>query len=411
MDGERDSNSKVSIIGSRGIPNKYGGFEGFTERLSVELVQRGHKVYVSCEGKKEVNCPKVYKGVNIFYFPITPPQISVLRMFYEVLYDFYALIWASRNADYIYMLGYSAGIFFFIPHLFGKKLIVNPDGIEWKRSKFNSFVQSLLKLNEKLMTIWSDEIVADSKVVKEYLDEKYDVQSKFIPYGVAELSESTWDVDKLPDKLQEKIDQNDYWLLVARLEPENNIHMTLEGYLKSDSQKPMVVVGNYSSSKYQKLIEDLVNKEVEDKTIIFTGGIYEPEILDMLRQNCYAYMHGHSVGGTNPSLLEAMINNNLILAHDNEFNREVCLDSTLYYNNAYELSKLMDDIDSNLKEHLKLKDKAYHRVKKNYSWYNIVEDYDGLFSSSKPFLNKHEDFVIIKNPKSKYSEIAWKYSK
>jgi glycosyltransferase involved in cell wall biosynthesis len=403
MDSNSNLKPKVAIIGSRGIPNKYGGFEGFTERLSVEMVKRDCNVSVSCEGKRDVNCPKIYKGVNIFYFPLNPPQSSALRIFYEVFYDFYSLIWAARNVDYIYMLGYSAGIFFFIPHLFRKKLIVNPDGLEWKRSKFSSFIRTLLRINEKLMTLLADEIVADSKELKDYLDAKYGTNSKFIPYGVVEYFESSWDADKLPEKLQGKITKNNYWLIVARLEPENNIHTIIQGYLESKSELPLVVIGNYSSPKYQKLIEDTISQKADDKKIIFTGGIYQPDLLEMLRKNCFAYLHGHSVGGTNPSLLEAMIKKNLILAHNNQFNREVCQDSALYFDSAQKLSKIMANTDLKSEEYLNLKYEAYYRVKKEYSWSNIVEDYMGLFSSQKPALQQNEVGSTVK-AEVKYSK-------
>lgn len=406
MDPESNLKSKVAVIGSRGIPNKYGGFEDFTQRLSVELVERDYEVYVSCEGKKNVNCPEIYKGVNLFYFPFKPSQIGALRMVYEILYDFYSLVWASRNADYIYILGYSAGIFFFIPHLFGKKLIVNPDGLEWKRSKFNSFIKLLLKVNEKLATIWADEIIADSRMIKEYLDNKYNTQAKFIPYRAVEFSQSSWDADKLPDKLQEKVAKNKYWLIVARLEPENNIHLIMESYLKSKTKKPLIIVGNYSSQEYQKKIENIniTNKKLKNKTIIFTGGIYQREILEMLRQNCFAYIHGHSVGGTNPSLLEAMMDKNLIIAHDNQFNREVCQDSALFFQDSQKLSEIMDNFDYNIKEIQKLKNKAYDRVKENYQWINIIEDYLALFSDKKPYLKQSEVRSDIKLLQSKQSK-------
>ena len=163
------------------------------------------------------------------------------------------------------------------------------------------------------------------------------------------------------------------------------------------------MIGNYSSPKYQKLIEDTISQKADDKKIIFTGGIYQPDLLEMLRKNCFAYLHGHSVGGTNPSLLEAMIKKNLILAHNNQFNREVCQDSALYFDSAQKLSKIMANTDLKSEEYLNLKYEAYYRVKKEYSWSNIVEDYMGLFSSQKPALQQNEVGSTVK-AEVKYSK-------
>ena len=237
-DGEQ-KNTSIAIIGSRGIPNNYGGFEGFTEVLSQNLTKKGYNVYVSCEHPGDNESPDTFNGVNLFYFPIKHPKSAIMGMAYEVLYDVYSLFIASIKAEQVYMLGYSAALFFFIPKLFGKTLYLNPDGLEWKRSKFNSPIKLLLKINEKMGTFWADMIIADSKGIKKYYDKKYDIDSSFIAYGVDEIPNVEWDNEKLPEILKHGISINPaYWLLVARLEPENNIHTIIEGYMKSDAKKP-----------------------------------------------------------------------------------------------------------------------------------------------------------------------------
>ena len=140
----------IAIVGSRGIPNNYGGFECFTENISQQLAEKGHQVYVSCEHPDSTELTENFNGVNLFYFPIKHPKSSFLGILYEVFYDMYSLYWASRRVDQVYMLGYSAAIFFFIPKLFGKKLYLNPDGFEWKRNKFNGIMKLMLKINERL---------------------------------------------------------------------------------------------------------------------------------------------------------------------------------------------------------------------------------------------------------------------
>jgi len=371
----------IAIIGSRGIPNRYGGFEKFTDVISTELAKKGYKIYVGCEYMPNIKYSK-YKSVNLFYFPIKPPNRNLLRMLYEFLYDGYSLVWASRNADYVYMLGYSAAIFFFIPKLFGKKLLINPDGIEWKRNKFNPVIRFLLKLSERIAVFWANEVIADSKEIKKYLDNKYNINSIYISYGVSEVKKVEWDSKKLPESLRNGININPgYYLVVARLEPENNIEIIVEGYLKSKTEKLLIIVGNFADHRYERKIEDIIDSAPKDKKIIFTGGIYNPELLNMLRQNCYAYIHGHSVGGTNPSLLEAMVSKNLIIAHDNVFNREVCGNSALYFGDSDELKDSFDLVELNQFNHLKLKEGVFNRVQKVYSWEKIVNQYDSLITS------------------------------
>lgn len=373
---------KIAIIGSRGIPNRYGGFEKFTDDLSVALVNRGYKVYVSCEHPCSNNKMEKYKGVNLFYFPIRPPKSNKLRILYEILYDIYSLFWASRRVDIIYMLSYTASPLFFIPKIFGKKLFVNPDGLEWKRDKFNFFEKQLLLINEKMMVVWTDKIIADSNEIKKYYDRKYNVSSEFIPYWVDEIAEVKWEHDKLPDLLKGKIEKNNYWLVVARLEPENNIHVIVEGYLESASKRPLIIVGNFQSKAYQERVRNIIESKAEDKQIYFTGAIYNQEILNMLRQNCFAYIHGHSVGGTNPSLLEAMMMKNIIIAHDNEFNREVC-GGTLSFQNDKDIREIFNNIENNYDGYFKLKQKLYERAKKFYCCNDKVNQYKDLFNSLK----------------------------
>ena len=387
----------IAIIGSRGIPNHYGGFEKFTEVISTELAKKGNKIYVSCEYTSKPQFYK-YNDVGLFYYHIKPPKINSLRIVYEFLYDGYSLLWASKNADYVYMLGYSAAVLFFIPKLFGKKLFVNPDGIEWKRSKFNMLVRFLLRLSERIAIRCADEFIVDSKEIKKYLDTKYHISSIYISYGASEVQKVEWNSEKLPRCLNGVNINPSYYLAVARLEPENNIEMIIGGYLKSKTKKPLVIVGDFANHEYEHKVKDIINDAPEHKKIIFTGGIYDPELLSMLRQNCTAYIHGHSVGGTNPSLLEAMISKNLIIAHDNVFNREVCSDTGVFFSNVNDLKDKLNLIEMDFPAYLKLKENAYYKVKNEYSWNNIVNQYNLLLKSydSELAVNSIEDLRFNK---------------
>ena len=391
--------NSIAIIGSRGIPNNYGGFECFTENISQKLAEKEYEVYVSCEHPEEDNPPKKFKDVNLFYFPIKHPKSNSLGMFYEILYDAYSLIYASLKADQIYMLGYSAALFFFIPKLFGKVLYLNPDGFEWKRNKFNGMIKYMLKIQERMGVLWSDKIIADSRGIKKYYDNKYKKNSSFIAYGVSEIPKINWNESNLPESLEGIAVYSNYWLLVARLEPENNIHTIVEGYLKSKTKKPLVIVGNFLNSDYERTVMDMMDGMDEDKKIVFTGGIYDQETLNMLRQNCFGYLHGHSVGGTNPSLIEAMIMKNILLTHKNQFNEEVCQDSALYFQDSDELKTKMNDVDDNPENYQIMKTLALFRVKQEYSWEKIVSKYDELFSSK--FNKQKQQYTSTKFPTTK----------
>ena len=383
MSEGKKNKSSIAIIGSRGIPNKYGGFEEFTEILSRQLVEKGYDIHVSCEHPGEENCTENYNGVKLFYFPIKHPKSSILGMVYEIIYDVYSLFKASMRADQVYMLGYSAALFFFIPKLFGKTLYLNPDGFEWKRAKFNNMVKILLMLNEKMGAFWADRIIADSQGIKNYYDKKYDIKSSFIAYGASVVPSVKWDKEKLPEIIKDEVDLNPaYWLLVARLEPENNIHTIVNGYIESNTKKPLIIVGNFDSPQYEEYITNIVNEKSGDKKIFFTGGIYDQDTLNMLRQNCFAYLHGHSVGGTNPSLVEAMAMKSLLLAHDNQFNREVCEDTALYFENSNDLKNKIEKVENNPKNYLELKSMTFNRVNKEYNWDKIVGQYHELFKAN-----------------------------
>lgn len=375
---EKKKNS-VAIVGSRGIPNNYGGFECFTENISQKLAKKDYDIYVSCEHPENEDPPEKFNEVNLFYFPIKHPKSNILGMLYEIIYDAYSLFYASLKVDQVYMLGYSASIFFFIPKLFGKKLYLNPDGFEWKRNKFNGMIKFMLKIQERIGVFWADTIIADSKGIKNYYDNKYEKNSKFIAYGVSDIPKINWNEEYLPETLKDMDIESNYWLLVARLEPENNIHTIVEGYIKSKTKKPLVIIGNFLNSGYEKTITDMMDEMDEDKKIVFTGGIYNQKALNMLRQNCFGYIHGHSVGGTNPSLIEAMVMKNILLTHKNQFNEEVCEDSALYFKDSEELKTKMDDIDEYPEKYQIMKNLAFFRVKQEYSWEKIVSEYDDLF--------------------------------
>lgn len=375
---------RIVLIGSRGIPANYGGFETFAEGLATRMVKEGYDITVTCEYEPSESRTDSYKGVKLIHFPVKPPENYFLRKFYENLSDIYFLLKLSRRFDIIYFLGIEVGFFLFIPKILNRNisLMVNIDGVMWKRTKFNILERWLLKLNHIFATIFADKIILDARNMWNYVSESRREKTVFIPYGVEEIEEVPWDPKKLRalsdrNPLIERIKKNDYWLVVARLEPENNIHVIIEGFLKSNSTRPLVIVGDPTSERYKGLLNEVICNN-EDK-VIFIGAIYDNKLLNMLRCHCFAYIHGHSVGGTNPSLIEAMSMKNLVLAHDNEFNREVCGNTAFYFDkdNIDSIMRFIEDLHPY--KIYSLKEKAHRRVFSIYSWDNILLRYKKEF--------------------------------
>jgi len=376
---------RISIVGSRGIPARYGGFEFFTEELSTRMVQKGYEVNVSCEYKDD-KIKSIYKGIFLHFTPCNEPTSYFLRKTYEVFSDIYFMIKLSRKSDVMYLLGMTAGAAVIIPKLLNKrlKILINIDGVEWKRQKFNIFEREILYINTLIAALNCDIIILDAQSMKNYIPERWADKSIFIPYGTEITSPVIWDDAQL-ETLGNKnpvihgIVEKGYWLVVSRLEPENNIHMIIDGFLNSCSKKHLIVIGNFSNINYEKNINNLLELD-ESKRVIMIGGIYDNKILlNMLRHNCYAYIHGHSVGGTNPSLLEIMSMETIIVAHDNDFNREVCKDGALFFKNAEFLADIINEIEQNDRCFSNMVDIATRRVKNEYNWNNVVNQYERVF--------------------------------
>jgi rhamnosyltransferase len=370
-------NKKIGIVGARGIAN-YGGFETFVSELAPRLVEEGFEVYCTCE-KDDGMFPE-YKGAKLIYFPIEMPSNYTVRMIVEFFYDIYFGFVCSFKCDVVYFLGFSANIFTFFPRIFRKKSFVNMAGVEWERSKFDKFEQELLKFFFRLAVIGSNKVIIDNKKLISCIDKKYHHKTAYITYGISEIPEINWDQKVADSYTRSKILSGEYWLVVARLQPDNNIETVLKGFINSKSNKVLVVVGSFSSDEtYKKVIKTILENK-QDKRIIFTGGIYDQDHLNMFRQNCFGYIHAHSIGGTNPSLLEAMIMKNIIVAHDNQFNREVAGDTVVYFENNNDLKHKIEKVESNLEDYIKLEENTYNRVKTVYSWDGIVNKYNKLFS-------------------------------
>ena len=352
---------KVAILGTRGIPNNYGGFEQFAEYLSDGLTKYGHQVYVYNSHNHPYKNP-TWKNVKILHIYDPEKKIGTLGQFF---YDLLCILdTRKRNFDVIIQLGYtSSSIWNF---LFKKKSIIvtNMDGLEWKRSKYNFLVKIFLKFAESLAVYFSDSLIADSKQIQIYLHEKYKAKPKFIPYGANIYVNNDKDYLK-----QFNLDPFNYDMLVARIEPENNIEMILDGVIQSSTKRKFLVIGNMNTK-----LGVFLSKKYNDSRIIYLGYLNEIKILNTLRQYSNLYFHGHSVGGTNPSLLEAMASNSLICAHDNLFNKEVLTKNAFYFKSKQCVVNLLEKI--NKKDYYKYTNNNLDRIKEIYDTNKIISEYE-----------------------------------
>lgn len=356
---------KLAILGTRGVPNFHGGFEQFAEYFSVHMAKQGHEVYVYNSHTHPYQ-EKKFEGVHILHQ--NDPE-NRLGTFGQFLYDFNCIVDArSRGFDVILQLGYTSS------SIWGKILpkqsiiVTNMDGLEWKRSKYSKPVQKFLKFAERLAVNSSDFLVSDSIGIQDYIKEKYACDSEFIAYGA--------NIFDNPDKsiLQHyNLNEYDYNMLIARLEPENNIEVILDGVALSKNINPFIVIGKHETKYGEYLKQKFKNVE----RIQFLGGIYNHNHLDNLRYFSNLYFHGHSVGGTNPSLLEAMASNAFIIANENVFNKSVLGEDALYFKNANDVSKALD---LNKKEYLKFTNANRDKVASLYSWNLINKKYEQYLS-------------------------------
>lgn len=358
---------RVAIIGTRGIPNHYGGFEQCAEYLSAGLVKKGYEVVVYNSHNHPYQ-EKEWKSVKIQHCYDPEHKLGTIGQFFYDLNCIRDL--RRRNFDVILQLGYTSSSVWgwLLPH--NAVVTTNMDGMEWKRTKYTNPVKSFLMYAEKLAVMYSDFLIADSTEIQRYLDEKYGKRPTFIPYG-AEVFENA-DASILQEY---DLRPYQYDMLVARMEPENSIEAILDGVIKAGTVRPFLVVGSTKNAFGQYLEEKFRN----NKNIKFCGGIYNLDKLNNLRYFSNLYFHGHTVGGTNPSLLEAMASNGLVCANDNLFNRAVLGDDALYFTNSDEVaghllatSKLKGSYAGMLQNNL-------IKIKSVYSCDNIIDSYANHF--------------------------------
>ena len=368
---------RIAIISTRGIPNYYGGFEMFAEQLSVRLVARGHDVIVYSP-HYHLWKGNEYKGVRIKHIHSLESWLG--RSVGSFFYDFLSLRDALQreNLDIIYIMGYTsivpAYIWYNVKNIKTPVIVTNMDGLEYKRMKYDRLTRLFLCWEERMTVKYSRFLITDNVRIWDYYKSKYGIESTLLAYGA-----------DIPDTYNECylsrlcLTPNGYFLLIARIEPENNVAMVIEGYLKSQwcCCKPLVIIGNRSTRHAKKLIA----KYRKETAVRFIGGIYDINKLNALRHFSYAYFHGHSVGGTNPSLLEAMACGCFIISHDNIFNRAVLGRNALYFANERDIVSVLNSIDSTVAKKDEFINNNVENICNKYSWDELIVAYEKFFYS------------------------------
>ncbi|MFA9186495.1 DUF1972 domain-containing protein [Flavobacterium magnesitis] len=355
---------KIAVIGTNGLPGRYGGWDQLLNHLSLMLSDK-YEIIVYTSSYNAVKGLKVYNGAKIKIIPLKANGAQ------SVLYDGISMLDACFKYDVLLVLGTSGCIFLPLIKLFNKKIVLNPDGAEWKRGKWNKYIKSFLKLSEKLGVKLSDVIIGDNVVMQEYLKKEYNKDSVLIEYGGDHVQNVELSTEA---KNKYKIEDRKYAFKVCRIEPENNIDLILEAF--KDSKLTLILIGNWNFSSYGKEIR---NKYRDFKNLMLLDPIYEQKTLDELRSNCGIYIHGHSVGGTNPALVEAMNLGLCCVAFGVNYNIETTENSAIYFNNENDLKKIIDSFINNKIDTQKIGNELKSLALKRYTWDNIISKYEKLF--------------------------------
>lgn len=383
----------IFIIGSKGIPAKYGGFETFVDKLTEYKGDNEIKYHVACLADNEEEFE--YNGAHCFNIRV--PSIGPAKAVY---YDMLAFKYCNKyikeyNIDnaIVYVLACRIGPF--IKHYknvlkkLGGYLYVNPDGHEWKRAKWNRIIRKYWKFSEKLMVKHAELLICDSVNIEKYIKEeysKYNPKTTFIAYG-ADVTKS-----KLTDESIEllswydthELKKKNYYLVVGRFVPENNYETMIKEFMRSSTEKDFVIITNVEKNRFYEELKSKTKFE-EDRRIKFVGTVYNQELLKKIRENAFAYFHGHEVGGTNPSLLEALASTEMNLLVDVAFNREVAEKAALYWNkNTGDLCRVIEYVDGlNDEEYSEFAKQSSKRIEDYYNWNYIVDLYEKTWKKIK----------------------------
>lgn len=379
----------IFIVGSKGIPGAYGGYETFVDKLT-EYHQNNENLRYHVACKDTQTKEETYHNARCFHIKV--PNIGPAQAIY---YDVAALSACCKyikenkiEKPIVYILACRIGPFMRHYtrkiHKLGGKVYVNPDGHEWLRAKWPAPVRKYWKISEAMMVRHADLMVCDSKNIESYIREsyaKYKPNTTYISYGAETRKSALADNDeKLLSWYAERgLQAKGYYLVVGRFVPENNYETMIREFMKSKTDKDFALITNVSKNFLNELEEKTGFRE--DKRIKFVGTVYDQELLMKIRENAYGYFHGHEVGGTNPSLLEALGCTDLNLLLNVGFNREVAEDAALYWSKATgDLARLIDNADTLSENQIAvLGEKAKKRIADAYSWEYITKQYEEIW--------------------------------
>ena len=352
---------RIAIIGSRGYPYVYSGYETLVKELAERIVKRGHCVRVYCHSSLFDSKPKKLNGIELIYTPSINSKI-----FSQLFNSFFSFLHVCfSNTDVVLVVNSANGPFGFLTKIFKKKTIINVDGLEWLRPKWNGLGSLYFKLSSKLSTILFDKVITDSYEMNKIYNLKFNKESQVIAYGSTMIKNVNEDLKEF------KLIKNDYYLIVGRLIPDNNSLKIIKGFIASKSKKKIVIVGDVPyKDKYAESV-----KKYASKNIIFLGYIKSQKKLSNLYKFCYAYIHGHQYGGTNPTMINALDFNSQILALKTNFNIEMLENmQVVYFENEIEsIKKSIKTIEQNYNS-IKQSNK-YYKLPKRFCWDQIATEY------------------------------------
>lgn len=355
---------RIAIIGTQGVPASYGGFETLVENIIGENCPSDIQYTVFCSSKDLPDLRTSYKSATLKYIPLHANGMQ------SIPYDIISMIRSIRGYDIILVLGVSGCIFLPVLKLLSKaRIIVNIDGLEHRRAKWGRFAKWFLKQSEALAVKFADAIIADNKGISDYVSQTYHKDAEMIAYGGDHVLRHVSQENQ--HKILEKyaLVSKSFAMCVCRIEPENNCHITLEAFSKCE--EPLVFIGNWNKSDYGRELKATYGSSY--KNIKLLDPIYDLDVLYTLRSHCSIYIHGHSAGGTNPSLVEAMFFSCPIIAFDVVYNRETTKNKAYYFANIQELLDTIKRKDLQGSEMQKI-------AKQEYTWENISHQYCSLFN-------------------------------
>lgn len=377
----------VFIIGSRGLPAQYGGFETFVDQLVSNQVSPNIKYHVACLSNDQAYYHFDYKGVDCF--TIKAPKLGPARV---IAYDMIAINYALKvikkqgiEKPIFYILGNTIGAFV-APfarkiHKIGGQFYINPDGLEWKRAKWAKPIQAYLKYSEKVMTHHADLVISDNPGIESYIQEVYPwSKTTYIAYGTDLSPTSLASQDSKVRELYQKwqTQEKNYYLILGRFVPENNYETAIREFMGSSTKRDLVIICNHEGNPYFEELRSRTGFD-QDPRVKFVGTVYDQDLLKYIRKEAFAYIHGHEVGGTNPGLLEALAQTDLNLVLGVSFNQTVAKDTAQYWTKETgNLAHLINQVDS-LEDASEWGQLAKANMKQNFTWEKIVGEYEELF--------------------------------